>query len=377
MRIGIDASNLRSGGSLTHIGELLAAAEPERYGITRVVVWGGSEVLDRLPSRDWLEGIYDPMLDRPLPMRVLWQQTRLAQLVRRAACDVLFVPGGTYLGDFRPFVTMSRNLLPFDIPQMWLYGVSAKVLKFLLLRFGQTRTMRNAAGTIFLHDYARSRVIRTVKSLLGTEVIIPHGISGRFRAEPREQKPLSAYSKEHPFKLLYVSTVDAYKHQWRVVEAVAKLVRKGLPVCLELVGPPDNDTSMEQLRRAVKDLGAEAYVRYRGPIPHAELPTVYAEGDAFVFASSCENLPNCLLEAMSAGLPIACSNRLPMPRILGKGGVYFDPNDSDDIARSLEQLITSPQARRQFAAISYEQAQHYSWKRCADDTFSFLRAAVA
>jgi len=154
-------------------------------------------------------------------------------------------------------------------------------------------------------------------------------------------------------------------------------VRKGLTVCLELVGPPDNDTSMEQLRRAVKDLGAEAYVRYRGPIPHAELPTVYAEGDAFVFASSCENLPNCLLEAMSAGLPIACSNRLPMPRILGKGGVYFDPNDSDDIARSLEHLITSPQARRQFAAISYENAQHYSWKRCADDTFSFLRAAVA
>src|SRR5689334_20097350 len=37
MRVGIDASNLRSGGSLTHIGELLTAAQPEKYGVTRVV----------------------------------------------------------------------------------------------------------------------------------------------------------------------------------------------------------------------------------------------------------------------------------------------------------------------------------------------------
>ena len=29
-------------------------------------------------------------------------------------CDILFVPGGIYHGGFRPFVTMSQNLLPFE-----------------------------------------------------------------------------------------------------------------------------------------------------------------------------------------------------------------------------------------------------------------------
>lgn len=376
MRIGIDASNLRSGGSLTHIGELLAAANPERYGVTRVVVWGGTEVLSRLPERPWLQGVYEPTLDRPLPIRVLWQQTKLSWLARRAGCDLLFVPGGTYLGDFRPFVTMSQNLLPFDSSQVRLYGASPMALKFLLLRIGQTKTVREADGTIFLHDYGRARVVDSVKKLAGPDAVIPHGVSGRFRAAPRRQKPLSEYSKARPFQLLYVSTVDAYKHQWRVVEAVAKLVGMGLPVRLELVGPAHAGW-MHRLQRVIKRLGADDYVHYRGTVPYRELPPVYAECDGFVFASSCENLPNVLLEAMSSGLPIACSDRLPMPKILGDGGVYFDPSDAADIARALHYLITSPEARESYAAIAYERARNYSWERCADATFSFLRAAIA
>src|SRR5436190_23567818 len=43
MKIGIDASNLRSGGSFTHLSELLEAACPEKHGVTRVVVWGSRE----------------------------------------------------------------------------------------------------------------------------------------------------------------------------------------------------------------------------------------------------------------------------------------------------------------------------------------------
>jgi glycosyltransferase involved in cell wall biosynthesis len=373
MRIGIDATNLRSGGSLTHIGELLAAARPEQYGVTRVVIWASREVLARLPSRPWLDALHEPMLDAPLPMRVLWQVTRLAPLARRAACDLLFVPGGTYLGDFRPFVTMSRNMLPFDRSQLKLFGSSPRALKFLLLRLGQSTTVRKADGTIFLNDYARSRVIDAVRRLAGRETVIPHGISERFRRAPRVQKPLSAYSRERPFRLLYVSTVDAYKHQWRVAEAVAQLVAMGLPLSLELVGPA-HDAWVSRLRSVVRRLGAEEYVHYRGPVPYCELPAAYENCDGYVFASTCENLPNCLLEAMNAGLPIACSDRPPMPAILGDGGVYFNPADTADAVRALHHLVTSPEAREQYAAAAYERARHYTWKRCADETFSFLRA---
>ena len=61
---------------------------------------------------------------------------------------------------------------------------------------------------------------------------------------------------------------------------------------------------------------------------HDDLHQKYLDADLGLFASSCENMPNILLETMGAGLPIACSNRQPMPEILKNGGEYFDPEKS-------------------------------------------------
>jgi glycosyltransferase involved in cell wall biosynthesis len=263
-------------------------------------------------------------------------------------------------------------MLPFEFSQVRLYGVSGRMLKFLLLRFSQARTIRNADGTIFLGDYARSRVVRKVGKLSGPDVIIPHGVSEAFRAAPKRQKKLSAYSKSDPFRLLYVSTVDAYKHQWCVAEAVARLVRKGVPVALEFVGDA-YAPSLKRLQRVIRQLNAQEYISYRGPIPYTELPLIYSTSDAFIFASSCENLPNTLLEAMSAGLPIACSNKGPMPKILGHSGVYFNPEDPDEIASVLHRLLVSSAARERYSSLAHESVRIYTWEQNADKTFSFLK----
>jgi glycosyltransferase involved in cell wall biosynthesis len=91
-----------------------------------------------------------------------------------------------------------------------------------------------------------------------------------------------------------------------------------------------------------------------------------------VFASSCENLPNILLEAMASGLPIACSNRLPMPEVLGPAGVYFDPLRPRQIEDALRQLFHDAQLRRHLAVAAFERAGQFSWSDCARDTFRFL-----
>ena len=93
-----------------------------------------------------------------------------------------------------------------------------------------------------------------------------------------------------------------------------------------------------------------------------------------MFASSCENMPIILLEGMASGLPIACSHRGPMPEVLCGAGVYFDPENADEIAATLRQLIDDPELRRRCAEGAFAKAQaYYSWERCARETFTFLR----
>ncbi len=114
MHLGIDASNIRIGGGVTHLVEVLRAVEPSEHGIARITVWGGVNTLKRIEGRPWLFKIHEPLLDRPLPVRQCWQRFALQKLARLNGSDLLFCPGGSYAGSFRPFVAMSQNMQPFE-----------------------------------------------------------------------------------------------------------------------------------------------------------------------------------------------------------------------------------------------------------------------
>lgn len=374
--IGIDAANLRRGGGVTHLVELLRAAQPAAYGIDRVVVWGGQTTLNALDDQSWLDKRNPSVLEKGLLQRSWWQRYRLSQAARDAGCDVLFVPGGNYAGEFHPVVTMSRNMLPFEWRELKRYGWSIMTLKLFLLRLSQTRSYQKVDGLIFLTNYARQAVLGITGDLKAKISIIPHGLNPRFIQTPKPQRAATYFDNSNPFRVLYVSIIDQYKHQWVVVEAIAALRLKGLPVVLDLVGPAYPHALM-RLKKAMARFDAdEAWVHYHGAIPFNDLHVRYAQADLGLFASSCENMPNILLETMASGLPIACSSRGPMPEVLGDSGAYFDPECPRDIARAVYELIVSPQLRTKMAEESYRRAFNFSWQRCANETFNFLASIV-
>ena len=371
MILGIDAFNIRSGGTLTHLVELLGAAELPAHGFDRVIVWGGVATLAKIDDRVWLHKIHEPLLDRGLPYRVLWERFRVRQLAERAGCDVLFVPGGSDSSGFKPMVTMSRNMLPFEWREMWRYGWSLNTLKFFILRLAQSHSFRKADGVIFLTEYARDSILKVTGALRGQSTTIPHGISTRFFRSDSPRLLTQEYNDAQPCRVLYVSNVQVYKHQWNVAEAVAQLRAEGIPAVLELVGVPIE--GMHRLNATLRKVDPKGvFIKYQGAIPYEQLNRVHGEADLGVFASSCENMPNILVECMAAGLPMACSAMGPMPEILGNAGVYFDPENSRDIARALRKLIESPDLRAQLAKTAIERAQAYSWGRCANETLGFL-----
>lgn len=367
MILGIDASNVRAGGGLTHLRELLAAAEPETSGFRRVVVWGGRQTQAALPARSWLDVRHVAQLDRNLVARLSWQRLELPRAVARE-CDALFAPGGLALSRVRPTVVVSQNMLPFEPSERARYGLSAARARFELLARGQTCSFASADGVVFLSDYARRVVSACVSPPIRRSVVIPHGVDARFRRSPQDRDPSGA-----SLEVLYVSTVSPYKHQWNVVEAIGALRREGLPVTLRLIGGNDFRPALDHLRSSIQRLDPEGrFVSYEGLLPFEQLHEAYLRADVFVFASSCENLPNILIEAMAAGLPIASSDRGPMPEVLGDAGTYFDPERPESIAAAVRRLVTEPRLRRELASTAYQRAGRYSWQACARDTMRFV-----
>ena len=375
-RIGIDASNIRDGGGLTHLIELLHAAKPATHGFEKIYVWASSATLNHIKERPWIVKQSDPLLEGSHLQRAFWQRKRLSQLLKFEKCDLLFVPGGSFVTDFRPVVVMSQNLLPFEWRELFRFGFSIQTLRLMLLRFSQSRSLHHANGSVFLTKYAMSTVLKATGELSGATKVVPHGVDIRFANPPRKPKSSESYCKQKPFQLLYVSNVNVYKHQWKVVRAVANLRERGYLVALDLIGgayPP----SLKHLQRAMNQADRNReFVRYLGPKSHDELVTYYASADACVFASSCENLPNILLEGMASGLPIASSDRGPMPELLGDAAVYFNPELESSIEEALETLLSSPKLCYSLAEKSYQISQKYTWDKCADQTFYFLKKCI-
>ena len=384
MILAIDASNIRAGGTVTHLTEVLRSADPLRHGFSKVLVWANSDLLQRLDDRQWLHKMADPLLeqadnpfiDRRLLHRVYWQRFRLRHLLAVNKADLLWVPGGVDSSGFRPVVAMSQNSLPFDIPQIQRYGYSLGAYRLRLLRIAQSRTFLQSDGVIFVTEYARSTISQAIGLDPKKTIVINHGSSAQFLRAPRVQRALSEYTFSRPLKLLYVSTIDVYKNQECLSKAIAHLRFKGIPVCLELVGAALKGP-FHQLNKTLNAVDPRRdFIRYTGPISYEKMHDKFVESDINVFASSSEVFGLSLIEAMSAGLPIACSNRSAMPELLGDAGVYFDPESSASTAFELHKFISSPMLRASKADMAFRRAQQFSWVKCAEQTFRYLATCV-
>ena len=374
MIIGIDASNLRRGGGRTHLIEFLSVADPEKHHFKKIVVWGSEETLNLLDDKEWLLKRFPFSSNSILAYRIYWQSFLLSKKLKEEACDILFVPGGTYLGTFTPFVTMSRNMLPFENRELMRYGFSWLTLKLIILRFVQKKTFKNANGIIFLTNYAKNVIQQVVGTVNSKITVIPHGINSRFKNHPKEEKSIFSYSNKSPFRVLYVSIIDEYKHQWKVVEAISDLrFKTGWPIILFLVGP-SYKPALKKLEKSIEKFDKERkWVFYHGSLPYKQLDEYYKAADLGVFASSCENMPNILLEKMAAGLPVACSNRGPMKEILGNNGFYFDPENASDITRILFDLLQNESFRSSSSNLNVSIVEAFTWEICAKKTLDFIK----
>jgi glycosyltransferase involved in cell wall biosynthesis len=363
LKVGVFATNIRAGGGVTHLSELLNHWTPQMGAADGITVWTGPELAARVTPKEGMT-VLDCSGGAFGGVRK-W-------LPRRAReCDLVFVPGGTYLGRSVPFVAMSQNMLVFSRSERARYQEWSAVARLRLLNAVQRHTLARAAGIIYLSETAKTVIGAALPESAKPSTVIPHGIQPRFFAtKPRAHRPGA------PLRVLYVSAVAPYKHQWHVIDAIAELNRSGLSLELELVGaayPP----SLRRLTVAADahDPGRR-WLSYRGDVSHETIHELYHRADIFVFASSCENLPNILIEAMAAGLPIAASRIQPMPEVLGDGGLYFDPTDAMDIARCVRTLATDARLRASLAQVAFERATRYSWERCARETFTFLEAVA-
>ncbi len=150
--------------------------------------------------------------------------------------------------------------------------------------------------------------------------------------------------------LLTVGRLEPEKNPLLLIDALAQL-ESDFPGRFRLVwvgrGRLDNE-----VRRRARELGAERLVDLRGYIPFGPpLLKVYREAHAFVHVSLTEGLPQVLIEAMAAGLPIVATDVGGVATALrgGRAGLLVPPADRDALVAAVRRLMDEEPLRRQLA----------------------------
>jgi len=98
------------------------------------------------------------------------------------------------------------------------------------------------------------------------------------------------------------------------------------------------------------------------------LQSLYCNALALVYPSLYEGFGLPILEAMSCGCPVICSNMSSMPEVAGQAAMYFTPTVVDEMVEAMIQVMESSEARAGLISSGFKRVKQFSWEKCAHET---------
>lgn len=172
--------------------------------------------------------------------------------------------------------------------------------------------------------------------------------------------------KNKPF-IMYIGRPTPHKNLARLIEAHQQLRQKHPDLLLVLAGKKDANYQLHE--KTVCENGYDGVI-FTDFIPDDQFRWLLEHCQAYCFPSLSEGFGLPGLEAMLHGAPVISSNATCLPEVYSDAAHYFNPYDVSDMAHAIDDVLSSPELRKELIEKGYKQAKKYSWKRMAQQTLS-------
>lgn len=162
--------------------------------------------------------------------------------------------------------------------------------------------------------------------------VLPNTVGGEFAPGPPDPEVVRRYGLAGRRIILSVgrlSRLERYKGHDSIIRVLPGIRRKHPDVLLAVAGGGDLIPDLESLARS---LGVMDAVRFLGPVPRGDLPSLYRLADVFAMPSTGEGFGIVFLEAMACGTPV----------IAGAGDGARDPLQDGALGRLAEEGALAP-----------------------------------
>jgi len=287
-----------------------------------------------------------------------------------------------------------------------LYGIKTDLVHFgitqqPILYFGDKITTVHDLTTVRFRNPAKNVLVFKFKQVIYRWVIKIVAKKSLYVITPSAyvKKDLAAFAKIDPAKIvvtyeaadkisekaeplkalagqkyiMYVGRAQPHKNLWRLIEAFADLHAEYPDLKLVLAGR--KDLLYQRMEKKIAKRKIEGVI-FPGFVSEGQLRWLYENCQAYVFPSLSEGFGLPPLEAMVHGAPVISSNASCLPEINGNAAIYFDPNDTVDIASKIGQLLSDDKLRQKLIKTGHKQAIRYSWTQMAQETLDVYNKAL-
>ena len=299
-----------------------------------------------------------------------------------AAVDVLLFPT---VYSYVPVLSRAKKIVVIHdvivetFPQLTLPRRDARML--WRLKVGLARWQADALVTV--SEHSRRGIIERFKMPPDRVFVVSEAADPIFRVldGPRPGPRLSSLGMGARRSVVYVGGFGPHKNLGTLIEVFARVA--GIPefqdVQLIMVGEFRQEvfhSEFEQLRRQVESLGLTERIVFTGYLSDEELVVLLNLATVLVLPSLLEGFGLPAVEAAACGCPVIATTASPLPKLLGEGGLYVDPLESEQLEAALGRVLASPSLRRSMRAAGLARASQLTWAAAARQMMTVIHQVV-
>ena len=242
---------------------------------------------------------------------------------------------------------------------------------------------RSARHIATVSEAAREEIIRYLKIPAAKISVILEAADARFAPiEDQDRRRAARERLKLPLErrlLLYVGGLAPHKNLAGLIEGYASAVADVRLADLDLVlaGDPKGDgfhSNVQDLHATVARHGLKSRVHFPGFVPDAILPALYSDALAVAMPAFSEGFGLPAAEAIACGTPVIATAGGAVAEVVGKAGLFFNPEDHGDIARSIRMIASEPGTLERLKAECQPRANELSWERSGSAMLDLLEA---
>ncbi len=301
----------------------------------------------------------------------LWFEVMVPRVLRKYKADLFLSPDG--------YLSLSTKVKQLAVIHDINFAHRPKDLPWLTAHYYNhffPKFAKKAKRLATVSYYSKEDLIRTYKIHPDDIDVVYNGVNTLYTPTSSEEQEATrqkyADGKQY---FLYIGSLHPRKNICGLLRAYDAF-RTSMDTDIKLVITGGEMFKTEEISKTYEGMRFKADVVFTGRLPIEELHQVLGAALALTFVPYFEGFGIPVIEGMSAGIPVICSNTTSLPEVGGNAVLYADPFVVSQIKDAMVQIASDESLREELIQKGKKQQQRFSWDKTADQLWGSIQICL-